>query len=162
MPRALDDLVDRRAAPEQFVQREQSFGRRHDAAVPQRVEVEVDELRVDVPGRNPLGPVRGIESAFCSDSAKLRPIAITSPTDCIRVPSSARRAGQLLEGPARDLGDDVVDDRLETRRGHLRDVVSDLVERVADRESRRDLGNGKTGRLGRERARATDARDSSR
>jgi hypothetical protein len=52
-------------------------------------------------------------------------------------------AGQLLERPARDLGDHVVDHRLEARRRRHRrglgDVVGDLVEGVADREPCGDL-----------------------
>src|SRR5262249_2923422 len=50
-------------------------------------------------------------------------------------------AGELLERPARNLRDDVVDRRFEARWGLEGDVVGDLVERVADRKSRRDLGD---------------------
>ena len=71
-------------------------------------------------------------------------------------------AAELLERPARHLDHGVVDARLEARRRLARDVVVDLVERVADRELGRDLGDGKAGRLGGQRARAADARDSSR
>ncbi len=39
-------------------------------------------------GRSPSSPVSSPRSAFCSDSWKLRPIAITSPTDFIAVESS--------------------------------------------------------------------------
>ena len=60
-------------------------------------------------------------------------------------------ARQFLERPARDLGDDVVDDRLEARRrgtfGGLGDVVGDLVEGVADGEPGGDLGDREPGRL---------------
>jgi hypothetical protein len=59
--------------------------------------------------------------------------------------------GELLEGPARDLHDHVVDRRLEGGRRHARDVVGDLVEAVAQRELGRDLGDGKPGGLGRQR-----------
>ena len=68
-------------------------------------------------------------------------------------------AGEFLEREARDLGDDIVDRRLE--RGGRRpagDVVGDFVERVADRELGGDLGDGKAGRLGGERGGARDAR----
>ena len=34
---------------------------------------------------NPVSPVSIERSAFCTDSAKLRPIAIASPTDFIEV-----------------------------------------------------------------------------
>ena len=68
-------------------------------------------------------------------------------------------AGEFLEGEARDLGDDVVDRRLERgRRRAAGDVVGDLVERVADRELGRDLGDRKAGRLRGERGGARHAR----
>ena len=60
-------------------------------------------------------------------------------------------AGQLLEGPTRDLGHDIVDRGLEARRGGTGDVVGDLVEGVTDGETGRDLGDGKSGCLGRQR-----------
>ena len=64
----------------------------------------------------------------------------------------ARGAGKLLEGKARDLGDHVVDGRLERgRRRAARDVVLQLVERVADGELGCDLGDRKAGRLGGQR-----------
>ena len=68
------------------------------------------------------------------------------------------RAGQLLEGPTRDLGDDVVDGGLEARRRGAGDVVGDLVERVSDGQARRDLGDGEPGRLGCQGRRARHAR----
>ena len=72
-----------------------------------------------------------------------------------------RRIGarEFFEREARDLGDDIVDRRLE--RGGRRaagDVVGDFVERVADREPRRDLGDRKARRLRGERGGARDAR----
>ena len=68
-------------------------------------------------------------------------------------------AGELLEGEARDLGDDVVDARLEAgRRGAAGDVVLQLVQRVADSEFCRDLGDREAGRLRGQRGRARDAR----
>ncbi len=69
---------------------------------------------------------------------------------------------QLLERPARDLGDDVVDHRLEARRcgafGSPGDVVGDLVERVADSEPGGDLGDREPGRLRCESGRPRHAR----
>ena len=56
-------------------------------------------------------------------------------------PEHGDGTGQLLEGPARHLGDDVVDRRLEARRSLLRDVVRNFVERVAHGEAGRDLGD---------------------
>ena len=71
-----------------------------------------------------------------------------------------RRVGarELLEREARELDDDVVERRLEARGRRLREVVRDLVERVADRELGRDLRDRVAGRLRRERRRAGDAR----
>ena len=96
--------------------------------------------------------------ALAKDSRKVRPIAIASPTDFMWVVSSALGAGELLEGEARDLGDDVVDRRLEGRRRRPRDVVGDLLERVADRELRGHLRDREAGRLRGERRGARDAR----
>src|SRR5690606_22352084 len=68
-------------------------------------------------------------------------------------------ARELLEGEARDLGDDVVDGGLEGGgRGAAGDVVFELVQRVAYRELGGDLGNGEAGGLGGERGGAGDAR----
>jgi hypothetical protein len=89
---------------------------------------------------------------------KLRPIAMTSPTDFIAVVSVGLGALELLEREARDLGDDVVDRRLEARR--VAPVISfvDLVERVADRELGGDAGDREAGRLRGQRRAARDAR----
>src|SRR4029079_5614627 len=63
-----------------------------------------------------------------------------------------RGGGEVLEGEAGDFGHPVVDGRLEACwRGAPGDVVGELIECVADSELRRDLGDGKTGRLRRER-----------
>ena len=67
-------------------------------------------------------------------------------------------ARELLEREPRPLHDDVVDGGLERRRGELGDVVVDLLERVAHRELRRDLGDREPCRLRRQRAGARDAR----
>src|SRR5262249_22696281 len=48
-------------------------------------------------------------------------------------------AGELLEREAGELDDNVVERRLEACGRRLRQVVGDLVERVADRKLRRDL-----------------------
>ena len=67
------------------------------------------------------------------------------------------RAGELLEVEAGDLHDDVVDRRLEGRTRPTRDVVGDLIERVAERKTCRDLRDRETRRLGRERGRTGHA-----
>jgi hypothetical protein len=92
--------------------------------------------------KKPAGADLEAAQAFWKASLKVPPIAITSPTDFIWVPSS-EGAGELLEGEARDLHDHVVDGRLEGRRRHAGDVVLDLVERVADGElARRSSRSG--------------------
>ena len=107
----------------------------------------------------PVSPVSSPRSAFCRLSWKVRPIAITSPTDFIEVVSVVRGAGEFLERKARDFGDDVIDRRLERgRRGAAGDVVGDLIERVADRELGRDLGDRKAGGLRGQRRGARHAR----
>ena len=67
-------------------------------------------------------------------------------------------AGELLEGEAGELDDDVVERRLEAGRRRARQVVRDLVEGVADCETRGDLRDRIAGRLGGKRRRARDAR----
>src|SRR5205823_11591918 len=66
-------------------------------------------------------------------------------------------ARELLEGETRHLYDDVVERRLEARGRRPREVVRDLVERVADRELRCDLGDWIAGCLGRKRGGARNA-----
>ena len=68
-------------------------------------------------------------------------------------------ARELLEGEARDLGDHVIDGRLEgRRRAAPRDLVLELIERVAHRELGGDLGDGEPGGLGGQRRGARHAR----
>ena len=67
-------------------------------------------------------------------------------------------AGEFLELPLGNLDDDVVERRLEAGRRLARDVVGDLVERVADGELGRDLGDREARGLRRQRRRARDAR----
>ena len=57
------------------------------------------------------------------------------------------RSREFFKGEARDLGDDIVDRRLETCRGDAGNVVCQLVQRVADSQFRRDLGNREAGCL---------------
>ena len=96
---------------------------------------------------------------------RLRERLAECPADAHRLPHrlhlrAERRVGarELLEGEARELHDDVVERRLEARRRRPREVVRDLVERVADGELRRDLRDRVAGRLRRERRGARDAR----
>ena len=68
-----------------------------------------------------------------------------------------RGAGELLEGEAGDLGDDVVDRGFEARGRGAGDVVVQLVEGVADGEQGGDLGDGVAGGFAREGRAAADA-----
>ena len=68
------------------------------------------------------------------------------------------RAGEFLECEFRDLGDDIVDGRLERGGRDLGDVVVQLIQRVAHGQFRRDLSNRKAGRLGRQRRGARHTR----
>src|SRR5204863_4666064 len=63
-----------------------------------------------------------------------------------------------LEGEARNLGDDVINARLEARGGFARDVVLEFVEQVTDGEFGGDLRDGKAGGLACEGRAAADAR----
>src|SRR5436190_2660635 len=65
---------------------------------------------------------------------------------------------EFLEGKARNLGDDVINARLEARGRFARDVVLEFVEQVADGEFGGDFRDGKAGGLGRKRGAAADAR----
>lgn len=66
---------------------------------------------------------------------------------------------ELLEREARDLGDDVVDRRLERgRRLAAGDLVLQLIQRIAHRQLGGDLGDREAGRLGRQRRRTRHAR----
>ena len=67
-------------------------------------------------------------------------------------------AGELLEREPRHLHDDVVERRLEAGRRGLREVVRDLVQRVADGELRGDLRDRVAGRLRGQRRRPRHAR----
>ena len=70
----------------------------------------------------------------------------------------AVRLGELLEVPARNLDDDVIDRRLERGGREPRDVVGDLVEVVAERELGGDLRDREPRRFRRQRRRARHAR----
>ncbi len=67
-------------------------------------------------------------------------------------------ARKLLKLPLRNLDDHVIERRLKARRRLARDVVGNLVERVADGELGRDLRDRKSRRLRRQRRRTRHAR----
>ena len=84
---------------------------------------------------SPLSPVSSPRSAFCRLSANDAPDRHHLADRLHRRRQQRLGALELLEGEARDLGDDIIDRRLEARRRRAAgDVVGDLVERVADRQ----------------------------
>ena len=44
-------------------------------------------------------------------------------------------------------GDDVINGRLETGRGHFRDIIVDFIQHISNRQLGGDLGDGKARRL---------------
>ena len=141
-----------------------------------RVDAAVDRLRgalavllgVDVLelAREPRVEVLGVPGELALEAAlRLHERLAERAADAHRLadrlhlrPEARVGAGELLEREARDLHDDVVERRLEARGRRAGQVVRDLVERVADRQLRRDLRDRVAGRLRRERRRARDAR----
>ena len=89
---------------------------------------------------------------------KVRPMAITSPTLFICVPSTGSAPGNFSNCQRGIFDDDVIDGRLETGGRLARDVVLDFVQAIADGELRGDLGDGESGGLRRQRGAARDAR----
>ena len=63
----------------------------HELVGVERVELALDRIAVEAE----LRPVSSERSAFCSDSGNVRPIAMTSPTDCICVPSTGDAPGSF-------------------------------------------------------------------
>ena len=92
----------------------------------------------------PKLPTSSPRRAFWNDSLNVRPMAIVSPTLFICVVSVGVGLGELLEGEPRDLGDHVVDRRLEAGLGLAGDVVGQLVQPVADGQLGGDLGDRET------------------
>ena len=146
------------AAPQQLADLEHPVGRRDGDRRQQLVVAAAGQL---VLGRVAVQP----EAALLERAQRLLQALRERPTDRHRLAhrlhlraEHAGRAGQLLERPARDLGDDVVDDRLEAGGRRPGDVVGDLVERVADGEAGGDLGDREAGRLRRQGRRARHPR----
>src|ERR1044072_5938670 len=86
----------------------------------------------------PVRPVSIDRSAFRSDSWKVRPIDIASPTLFIEVGRRASGPRELRKGEAGNFGDDIVDLRQERGGRRAGDVVHQLVEGVAAGQTRRD------------------------
>ena len=110
----------------------------------------------------PVRPVSSEQSAFCTDLVEGAADGHGLADRLHRGGEQRLGAGELLEGEARDLGDDVVDGRLEGGGRDLGDVVVELVEGVADGELRGDLGDREAGGLGGQRRGAARRAGSSR
>ncbi len=110
--------------------------------------------------------VRGARSRVeLARAQRLRERLLERPPDRHRLADRLHVGGQvgfgareLLEREPRPLDHAVVDRGLKARGRRLRDVVRDLLERVADREPRGDLRDREPGCLAGERARARHAR----
>ena len=96
----------------------------------------------------PYIPIWSMRAAFWMASSKLRPIAMTSPTDFISEPIFLETRPNFLRSPAWDLDDDVVEGRLETGRCGLGDGIRELGKRAAEDEPGGHEGQGITRRLG--------------
>ena len=110
------DRVDRDATVQQFADLLDPIGGRDRCLSEQFVVGQVVEMRAAGSQPSPRRPCSSDRNAFCRLSGKVRPIAMTSPTDCICVPSTPVVPGSFSNAQRGNLGDDVVDHRLEARR----------------------------------------------
>ena len=118
---------------------------------------------------SPSSPATSAATSSSRERIALRERLLEGAADRHHLPHALHVRGQapvdareLLEREARPLDDHVVDRRLEARGRRARDVVGDLVERVADRQPRGDLGDREAGRLRGQRARTATRAGSSR
>ena len=85
----LVDRLDGHAAPQQLADLEDAVGRRDGDRRQQLVVARAPPARSSAGSQlSPRRPCSSERSAFCRLSGNVRPIAITSPTDCICVPST--------------------------------------------------------------------------
>ena len=103
-------------------------------------------------------PVSRLRMPLPSACLKVRPMAITSPTHFICVPSTGSAPGNFSNCQRGNLDDHVIDGRLEAGRRLARDVVLDFVQAIADGELRGDLRDGESGGLRGQRGAARHAR----
>ena len=100
-----------------------------------------------------LEPVQGLEKRLRERAPESECLA-----DRAHLGAKHRLGVELLPVETGSLDGDVIERRLEGCRGLAGDVVRKLVERVADGEQRRQLGDREAGRLRGERRGARDAR----
>ena len=94
-PRDLVQAFDRDEFPERGLDLEDPFRRRNRGGGHQLLDAEAVVLAFDRITVQPARPDSRERSAFWSDSGNVRPIAITSPTDCICVPSTGAAPGNF-------------------------------------------------------------------
>ena len=95
---------------------------------------------------------------FISASLKVRPMAMTSPTDFICGPEAFVGAGEFFELPLGNFYDDVIERGLEAGGSLAGDVVGNFVERVADGKLGGDFRDRESGGFRGQRRRPRDAR----
>lgn len=109
-----------------------------------------DEFRGTNPGKSEELVINGTDGLL--NGLLERPPDTHDFTNTLHAAAQKRAdAVELLEVPARDLDDNIVQAGLEARRGHLRHRVLDLVQRDAETELRGDEREGVSSRLRRER-----------
>ena len=110
---------------------------------------EVGQVHVGGPGEDGFGPLEGTQG-FLQGLGEIAPDRHRLAHGFHRGGESGISLRELLERETRHLDDDVVEGGLEGGGCLARDVVGDLVEGVAHGEACGDLGDGESGRLGRE------------
>ena len=157
-------LADAEQARDPLIGQSEPLRRRHVAAC--------DELALGGTDRLELGSEVGMQARDLGQVvARLDPLESLQerlrerPAEPQRLPDRThlgaehgRVAWELVEVEARRLDRDVVERRLERGARRPGDVVRELVQRVADGEQGRELGDREAGRLRRERGGAGDAR----
>ena len=148
----IEDLLVRPAEPHRLRHLQEAVRRRRAECGADRVLVvaAAEPLDLDLvePGQPGLEPAQRLLQALLEGAADRHHFA----DRLHRRRQGVGGAGKFLERKAGNLGDDVIDGRLE--RGGRRaagDVVGDFIERVADRELGGDLGDRKAGGLGSQR-----------
>src|SRR5258706_11625608 len=164
--REVEYLLDGKAGAQGVADKEDAFGVGHaqlaaDDVAREDVAVAID-FRADAPG---FAVAAQTAAADLQRAQAFLQALLERATDGHRFADAFHLRGErgvglrkFLEGEARNLGDDVINARLEARGGFARDIVLEFVEQVADGEFGGDLRDGKSGGLGRERGAAADAR----
>src|SRR5438445_1131227 len=158
--RKLIDVVDGQPRQESALYLENSLGGRLPKRCAERLQRAVDEAvvhqrRRDRPARAAnLERAQGFLERFLERAPDRHRFA-----DGFHLRREPRvRGAEFLEGKARTLHDDIVENRLERRRCGAGDVVGNLIEPITNRELRPGAGDRKSGRLRCQRRRSRYAR----